>query len=254
MEEIWVPSMFNVQTMRDSGVTRPIYRIPLGIDPHYFHPRIEGYRHNKAFTFLSVFEWGERKAPELLLRAFTDEFRTTEDVVLLLKVMNRDQKIDVRDQIAQMRLARNGGRVLLSLNDVIPTYQLGSLYRSADCFVLPSRGEGWGMPVLEAMACGLPVIATNWSAMTDYLDESIAYPVEVERLVPARAKCPYYKGFRWAKPSYDHLRARMRYVFEHPGEAQSRGMRASDVVHSRWTWDHSAQLLAQRLEQIGGAR
>ncbi|MBA4191959.1 MAG: glycosyl transferase [Planctomycetaceae bacterium] len=250
MDEIWVPSTFNVRTMRDSGVVRPIHCMPLGIDPHYFHPRIKGSRHKQVFTFLSVFEWGERKAPEILLRAFTDEFLAREDVVLLLKVVNRDEDIEVREQIAQLNLARNGGRVLLSLNDVIPTYQLGSLYRSADCFVLPSRGEGWGMPVLEAMACGLPVIATNWSAMTDFLDESVAYPLDVERLVPAKAKCPYYKGFSWAEPSYEHLRAQMRHIFEHQDEAHNRGMRASEVAHTRWTWDQAAQRIVQRLAEI----
>ncbi|VTU02611.1 glycosyl transferase : Glycosyl transferase family 2 OS=Paenibacillus alvei DSM 29 GN=PAV_5c01900 PE=4 SV=1: Glycos_transf_2: Glycos_transf_1 [Gemmataceae bacterium] len=251
MDEIWVPSTFNVGTMRESGVVRPIHCVPLGIDPNYFHPRIAGSRHGGVFTFLSVFEWGERKAPEVLLRAFTDEFRAREDVVLLLKVVNRDGDVDVREQIAHLGLARDGGRVLLSLNDVIPTYQLGSLYRSADCLVLASRGEGWGMPALEAMACGLPVIATRWSAMTDFIDESVAYPLDVERMVPAVAKCPYYKGFSWAEPSYEHLRHQMRHVFEHPDEARGRGTRASEVAHARWTWDQAAQRIVQRLTEIG---
>ena len=43
---------------------------------------------------------------------------------------------------------------------------LPKLYKAADAFVLPSRGEGWGRPHVEAMAMGLPVIATNWSGST----------------------------------------------------------------------------------------
>lgn len=250
MDEIWVPSTFNVRTMRDSGVTRPIHLMPLGVDPHYFHPAIKGQRHPNVFTFLSVFEWGERKAPEILLRAFTDEFRQSEDVVLVLKVINRDEEVDVRQQITQLRLARHGGRVILSCNDLIPNYQRGCLYRSADCLVLASRGEGWGMPALEAMACGLPVIATNWSAMTDFIDESVGYPLAVDRLVPAEAKCPYYQGFRWAEPSYDHLRTLLRYTFEHPKEGRSRGMHAAQIAKERWTWDHTATRIVERLCHI----
>jgi GT2 family glycosyltransferase len=250
MDEVWVPSTFNVRTMRASGVVRPIHVVPLGVDPHYFHPNMKGVRDERVFTFLSVLEWGERKAPEILLRAFTDEFRACEDVVLFLKVVNCDEEIDVRDQIAQLRLARTGGRVLLSLNDVIPSYQLGCLYRSADCLVLASRGEGWGMPALEAMACGLPVIATHWSAMTEFIDESVAYPLAVDRLTPARAKCRYYDGFRWAEPSYDHLRALLRRVFEHPQEARERGRQAARVAHARWTWDHAAARIVDRLRAI----
>lgn len=40
--------------------------------------------------------------------------------------------------------------------------QMPSLYKSADCFVLPTHGEGWGLPTMEAMAMGLPTITTNW--------------------------------------------------------------------------------------------
>jgi GT2 family glycosyltransferase len=251
MDELWVPSTFNMQTMRESGVVRPIHVVPLGIDPNYFHPRAKSCRDESVFTFLAVLEWGERKAPEILLHAFTDEFRAREDVVLLLKVVNRDEDVDVREQITRLRLARTGGRVLLSHNDLIPTYQLGSLYASADCLVQASRGEGWGMPALEAMACGLPVIATHWSAMTDFLDETVGYPLQVDRLVPAKAKCPYYEGFRWAEPSYDHLRTLMRHVFEHPEEARARGAQAAHAAHARWTWDHAAERILERLRSIG---
>jgi glycosyltransferase involved in cell wall biosynthesis len=42
------------------------------------------------------------------------------------------------------------------------------MYKAADAFVLPSHGEGWGRPIMEAMSMGLPVIATNWSGQTAY--------------------------------------------------------------------------------------
>ena len=75
MDEVWVPASFNVETFRDSGVRVPIRVMPLGVDVDYFHPSITGFRPSDRFTFLSVFEWGERKAPEVLLRAFAEEFK-----------------------------------------------------------------------------------------------------------------------------------------------------------------------------------
>src|SRR5262249_53216336 len=189
-------------TFRDSGVSQPIHVIPLGVDPDHFNPRIQGHPLTGLYTFLSIFEWGERKAPELLLRAFNEEFAASEPVILLVKAGNQDPEVDVRRHIAAMDLDPAGGRIHFSLNQTIPGYQLGVLYRSADCFVLPTRGEGWGLPVLEAMACGLPVIATDWSAHRDFMTSENAYPLPVEELVPAQAKCPYYSGFRWAEPSY----------------------------------------------------
>lgn len=251
MDEVWTPSSFNAGTFRASGVERPIHVMPLGVNPAYFNPHIEGYPVAGVFTFLSAFEWGERKAPEVLLRAFNDEFRSNEPAVLVCKVYNQDASVNVPRQVGRLGLKEAGGRVVFSINEVVPAHQLGALYRSADCFVLPSRGEGWGLPVLEAMACGLPVIATAWSAQTDFINGEIAYPLGVEGLVPAEAKCPYYEGFNWAEPSYEHLRALMRHVYENREEARRKGARASSEVLGRWTWRHSAEKIIRRLREVG---
>jgi GT2 family glycosyltransferase len=250
MDEVWCPSEFNARSFRASGVTRPIHVIPLGIDPGYFNPAIQAPRMAEDFTFLSVFEWGERKAPEILLRAFNKEFKARERAILVCKILNVDPGIDVFDQVARLNLDPNGGRIHFSLNHVLPTYQLGVLYRSADCFVLPTRGEGWGMPILEAMACGLPVIATDWSAQCDFMTASNAYPLGLDRLIPAVAKCPYYQGFRWADPSFVDLRRLMRHVYQNPGEARAKGECASTEVLARWTWDHAASKIIGRLDDI----
>jgi glycosyltransferase involved in cell wall biosynthesis len=157
----------------------------------------------------------------------------------------------VASQVRQLRLKASGGRIVFSLNEILPAYQLGALYRMADCFVLPSRGEGWGMPILEAMACGLPVIATDWSSQTDFMNAQNAYPLRVERLVPAQAKCPYYQGFQWAQPCYEELRRLMRHVYENPDEARSKGARASEDALANWTWMHSGSKILARLTAIG---
>jgi GT2 family glycosyltransferase/glycosyltransferase involved in cell wall biosynthesis len=251
MDEVWVPSTFNAETFRESGVTRPIHVMPLGLDPQYFNPHIVGQRDPRRFTFLSIFEWGERKAPEILLRAFSEEFDHSEDVVLLCKVMNNDIAVSVRRQVSEMHLRPGGGRIVISENDMVPTYQLGCLYRSVDCFVSCTRGEGWGMPLLEAMGCGLPVIATDWSAQRDFLSTEVAYPLRVERLVPAHARCPLYAGFRWAEPSLEHLRHLMRHVYEHRDEAAEVGRRASAFAHAQFSLDHSAKRIIDRLDALG---
>jgi GT2 family glycosyltransferase len=252
MDEVWVPSGFNRETFRASGLDRPIHVMPLGIDPHHFNPGITGFPLPECFTFLSVFEWGERKAPEILLKAFNDEFSATEPVVLLCKVTNIDPQVNIPAQVRNMRLDPNGGRIHFIHNRTIAPHQLGSLYRSADCFVLASRGEGWGMPILEAMACGLPAIATDWSGPTEFLTPENAYPLSVRRMIPAVAKCPYYDGFLWADPDLDHLRTLLRHVFEHQEEAREKGMRASSEVLERWTWAKAAERIKNRLQEIGG--
>ena len=250
MDEVWVPSEFNKITFQDSGVHVPIYVIPLGIDPAYFSPTIRSNKLKNTFTFLSNFEWGERKAPEILLRAFSDEFSVVDPVVLVCKINNFDGGVNVRNEIEKLGLRGGGGRIVIAENTILKNYDLGALYASADCFVLPTRGEGWGMPILEAMACGMPVIATNWSAQTDFMNQDNAFPLNVERMINASAKCPYYDGFNWAEPSYEHLRYLMRWVFENPIEASTKGSLAASDVRSNWTWTNTASAIKKRVSAL----
>ncbi|MDQ4070030.1 MAG: glycosyltransferase [Actinomycetota bacterium] len=249
MDEVWVPASFNVETFRESGVRAPIHVMPLGVDVDYFHPGITGFRPSDRFTFLSVFEWGERKGAELLLRAFADEFKESEDVLLLLSIYNRDPDVDVHGEIVKLGLGPCPP-IIVMVNAEFVDYQMGSLYRSADCFVLPTRGEGWGMPVLEAMASGLPTIATAWSGPADFLNAETGYPLEVRSLVPAKAKCPYYDGFRWADPDVEHLRFLMRHVVDRPDEARSKGAAAASFVAANLTWEHAARRVKDRLRLL----
>ena len=250
MDEIWTPSHFNLETFRRSGVNKPIHVMPLGIDPAFFNPGIKGFRLRGPFTFLSMFEWGERKGPDLLLKAFNDEFEANEDAILICKTYNTDARINIPIQVRSYGLSEDGGRIVFSVNEVVPSHQIGSIYRSVDCFVLPTRGEGWGLPIMEAMACGLPVIASMWSGPTDFMSQDIAYVLDVEKLKPAAGTCPYYEGFNWAEPSYEHLRTLMRHVYENRDEARMVGRRASREILARWTVSQSVNKMITRLNEI----
>lgn len=252
MDEVWVPSRFNRDGFVASGVRRPVHVVPLGVNPDYFHPGIAGYPHPQGdFVFLSVFEWGERKEPWLLLRAFVDTFRPDEPVRLVCKVLNRDSKVSLKREIRRLALGPTGERISWLFNHEFPHYQLGSLYRSADCFVSASRGEGWNMPLMEAMACGLPAIATDWGAHTEFLHAGIGYPLRVRGTVPAEAKCPYYRGLSWADPDPEHLRHLLRHVFEQRDEAREKGDAAAREMAAGWTWDHTAERIEARLAALG---
>ncbi len=253
MDEIWVPSRWGAERFAASGVTKPIRVVPLGYDAARFRPGVPGPRASRRFTFLSVFEWGERKAPEVLLRAYAAAFAGPEknDVLLVLRTNNHDGHVDVAAEIEALGLPNDGPPVALLYNTQIRGSQLGAIYRGADAFVLPTRGEGWGMPILEAMACGLPAIATAWSGQTEFLHEGVGYPLAIRGLVAADAKCPYYEGFRWADPDPDDLVAKLRHVFTHREEARAKGAAAAQEAAGKWTWAHTAARIEERLRGIG---
>jgi len=252
MDEVWVPSEFNRQGFLRSGLKRPVHVIPLGVDVNYFHPAIEAHPNPAGeFVFLSIFEWGERKDPWMLLKTFNEVFSAREPVRLVCKVMNRDPAVRLKEEIRRLHLKESGGRISWLFNVEFPHYQLGSLYRSADCFVSVSRGEGWNMPLMEAMACGLPSIATDWGAHTEFVHPGIAYPLRVRGTIPARAKCPYYEGFSWADPDPEHLRHQLRHVYENQAEARRRGEAAACEMAGRWTWREVARRIVDRLAAAG---
>ena len=134
------------------------------------------------------------------------------------------------------------------LDGEIAAEQLPELYRAADAFVLPSRGEGWGRPHVEAMAMGLPLIATNWSGPTAYLSEEVGYPLQFTLVaVPERMGLP---GHRWAEPSLPHLRQLMRHVFERRGEARARGAAARELMVRKYTPDALAEQVIAHLLRL----
>lgn len=242
MDEIWVTSEFSRRAILNSDVQRPVRVMPLGIDPDYFNPRIKAFRPTRRYTFLTL-AGQERWPVEALIRAYSEVFSAQDDVFLLIWVI--ESRIDLQKRIAALASPENEPPVGLVYARRLPGYQWGAFYRSADCFVLPTRGEGWGMPMLQAMACGLPVIATDWGGHTDYMTANISYPLRVEKLVPASRGAG-----QWAEPDSAHLRELLRYVYEHRQEAQQRGLAASAAVLAHWTWRNAAQRIKNRLLEI----
>src|SRR5262249_37453767 len=93
--------------------------------------------------------------------------------------------------------------------------QMAALYRSVQAFVLPSRGEGWGRPYMEAMASALPVIGTCATGNADFMNEENCYVVasrEVDVSEWGARELPSYAGHRWFEPDIDDLRRQLRLV------------------------------------------
>jgi glycosyltransferase involved in cell wall biosynthesis len=248
MDEVWVPGKFNCETFASAGVARErLHALPGGIDTNLFHPDAEPFAipQRRGFNFLSVFEWIDRKGADILLRAYLSEFKADEDVALILKTYGRPEAhADMLPQLAYMVERQFGMRledtppIILLTPDFLSAAELPRLYASADAFVLPTRGEGWGRPFMEALACGCPVIATRWSGQMEFLNDDICYLADCElRPVPWNNDVELSAGHQWAEVRVEHLRKLMRQVFEHRDEAKHKGLRGRAAMASGWQWD-----------------
>lgn len=193
IDRVIVPSKFNLKTFGQSGIDqKQLGVVPLGINHSLFTP--EGNKSdfiNSAnnFTFLSVGERIPRKGFEFLIKAFVQEFSAQDAVCLVLKSHRNGSDYDhtgkkIKNEI--QRLVRKENKTkppkIYLVPQTIPSQEMPDLYRMAHCYVSATRGEGWSLPVFEALLCGTPVITTNWSAYLDYLNNENAYLVDVEEL------------------------------------------------------------------------
>jgi len=268
-DEIWVPSEFNRETFARSGVDERKLRVmPEGIDTELFRPGLAPLEipERRAFTFLSVFDWQQRKGYDVLLRAFAAEFRADEDVALVLKVTTINQPwLDIESTLAfflerELGVALENVAPIVLLNGLIPRADFPRLYASAGAFVLPTRGEGWGRPYGEALACECPVIATRWSGQLDFLDDTNSYLIDVEGILPTppNLDLEIFAGHRWAEPSVEHLRQLMRRVSTRREEAAARARKGRRDMAEKWDGRRIASLFAdefvRQLDAVSPAR
>lgn len=258
LTEIWVPSEFNRITFANAGVDQSrLYVMPEAIDTQkYDLNRIEPFplKNVKTFKFVSVFDWSSRKGWDILVRAFIEEFSSKEDVSLILKVnkalnRNADPSKDI------LNLANSLGFKEFAHIQVIESYfseeEMLGLYAACDSFVLPSRGEGWGRPYMEAMAMGLPVIGTRWSGNTEFMNDDNSYLIDIEGLVPVPSDMPsFYHGHHWAQPSVEHLKSLLREVYENREEAKQRGQFARSDLFSRFSKKIIGKKMHQRIKEL----
>jgi glycosyltransferase involved in cell wall biosynthesis len=262
MNEVWVPSSFCARVFESSGVeSQKIQVIPIGVDTvKYSSSRTPLIEKSSTFRFLSIFQWNNRKGWDVLLASYLRAFSKNDDVELVIRAYpDRFKEPPIRDRIIA-ELARHGFRPetapkITIIEDFVSDHDIPRLYTSADCFVLPTRGEGLGLPFLEAMASGLPVISTGWGGHTDFLNSENSYVIEVESfsLVDEhhRRENPHYRhGMRWAEPSVNHCAALMKEVFDDRKGATVRAKRALQDVLENWSLARTALWLEERFSRI----
>ena len=259
MDEVWVPTEFNRATFAESGVEIGKLRVVgAGVDTGLFCPDAQplNIAHLRSFNFLSVFDVQPRKGSDLLLKAFLSEFKKDDDVALILKLsQHSDPSIDPKAQLSYFIEREVGLKLedcppIIVLNGFLTQDDMASLYARVDAFVLPTHGEGYGRPLMEALSSELPVIATNWSGQLSFLRDENSFLVDIEGLVPASVEEEIFAGHLWAQPSVEHLRKLMREVFSRPQEAKKRAQQGRRDMVADWDWSVRAPLWVNEFRRL----
>lgn len=276
MNSVWVPTDFHVSTFIESGVDpSKVVKIVQSVDVKFFDPlkykplviksraklalgsknlSLSDPSKNVEYVLLSIFKWEYRKGWDVLLRSYLEEFSQNDGVALYLltnpyhstgnfksKIVDFVENSDIDEPV-------DGWAPVYVIDTHVAQVDLPRIYKAANTFVLPSRGEGWGRPIVEAMAMSLPVIATNWSGPTEYLTLENSYPFPVDEM--SEVMEGPFKGHRWAKPSVNKLRVLMRHVMSNPEESREKGRKAREDMIRRYSPDVVAGIVHDHISKI----
>ena len=245
-----VMSPFVKKLMIDNGINIPVYTVGVGVD-HILTINSEKYplKTKKSFKFLHISSCFPRKGIDILLDAYTSAFTKNDDVVLIIKTFpNPHNKVEELINYYQNK-NKNYPEIEL-INKDIPESQIKYLYEKSDCFILPSRGEGFGMPAAEAMLLKKPVIATNYSGQTYFCNKETAFLVDYKF---EKSKSHLAQPFSyWVTPKKNELIEKMLYVYKN---INSEGVKkkvenAYNLIISKFKWEDVANRLISAVRDV----
>lgn len=262
---LFTPSKWGEMVLKNNGF-KNVFVVNEGFDPNVF-PIVfesESQKKDEPFTFIHVGKFEARKGTIQVIRAF---FHALEDenARLLMHVDNPfvTDYSEIHSALVDLGfLSTNQGgtyrRMSLSVHfsNSTPTHsQIANLYQKADCGIFPTRAEGWGLPILEMMASGVPCIVGNWTGQSEYLDAiDDGFQIRKFERQPARDSI-WFDGSRgnWNVPDHNHIVELIKLAF-----VSSRGYRKSEAWRNSiqylrgFTWNRAAEQLETAIKQTCG--
>jgi len=128
----------------------------------------------------------------------------------------------------------------------VDTKTLGAIYNLFDIYIQPANSEGFGLPIVEAAACGVPVLATDYSAMESEVRKLSGYPIKLRtKHVEMETGCDR------ALPDTDHIVELFEKLLDKPEPLRlAEGKRARDAFEKNYGWDKTAKIWAECIDEL----
>lgn len=258
VDEVWVPSHFVREEYLGSGVPgNKVFVVPNGVNTARFHPGVQSadLPTRKGYKFLFVGGTIARKGIDVLLDAYVRAFTAADDVSLIIKDFGANTFYAGQDAsalITAIQALPNAPEIIHLKNDLSED-GIASLYAACDALAHPYRGEGYGLPIAEAMACGKPVVVTGFGAALDFANADNSFLVPARKTILDQTRIDdmdLVDRVWWAEPDRDALASALRRLYENPQEGRSVGAKAAADIAANHTWTRAAAIAADRLEAI----
>lgn len=214
LDLLFLPSEWAKEVALKNGVTSRIEVLCPGVDRSIFH---EGLPDNPMLAdhtvFLNVGKWEKRKGHDILVDVFNKAFGPDERVLLLMLCANPFIGQDNLRWKALYEESPMGRAGKISVLDRLGSqHDVARLMGQADCGVFPSRAEGWNLDLIEMMACGKHVIATDYAGHTEFANAANCHLIPTKGLEKASDGIWFHGFGEWAMPDENALISALRNV------------------------------------------
>ena len=215
-------------------LTKNVHVVPLGVDTEIFKP-VKSTQKEKTI-FFNCGKWEVRKGHDILIEAFKKVSDNNKDIELWMMCTN---PFNSPEEEAQWHQLYNHPQVRI-IPRAETQQEVYSIMSKVDCGVFPSRGEGWNLELLELMSCGKHVIATNYSAHTEFCTQENSSLVSIRDVEPAFDNKWFFGQGNWAnldETAINELQTQMeKFIQNHDGGLNLKGIETA----RQFNWDNTA--------------
>lgn len=253
-DEIWTPSNF-VRNAIAAKSPIPVVTIPHCIDfpipEGNFREQLKLPSDKYLFCFAyDLNSYQSRKNPQAVIEAYRLAFLAgdrRDDVGLVIKTQSRARNPEA---YAKLQAAIEGVPNCYLIDETLPRETVYGLMKACDSYVSLHRSEGFGLTVAESMYLGKPVLSTNWSATSEFLDQTNGCPVDYRLIELEETHGPYSKGQIWADPSAENAADYMLKLVNDSDYAAEIGKNAARTIRERFSPKQVASIYENRLKAM----
>lgn len=260
LDDIIVTSQWAKNVIESNGVTVPVHIVPLAVDRDTFQYVGNTYSNDRPYRFFISGKWEYRKGHDVALKAFNEAFTEDDNVQLICLTQNPNFKPEMNDDWNKtFKMSKLGSKIEI-LPRVSTQEDVAKIMQSVDCGIFMSRGEGWNLEAIEMLATGKPIIATDYSAHSEFCNESNSFLIPKHEMEVAFDGHYFTSNIgNWMKITDNNFQMLVNYMKDMVDKAapsgesyhvENCGLDSRKIYESinDFTWDNSAKKLVEILE------
>lgn len=252
LDAVICPSDFNYKIFAHAGVKRPLFYIPHCVNTKIWNDKTVPLNVHDRFTFLFSGAWKKRKGWPELIEAYFREFDGKDKVQLLIKTDKSDlAQQEIQKIRVELGLKKDYPAIIFEKRVFNDEY-LPSFYKSADCLIMPTLGEGFGLPAMQCMSVKVPVIVTNFSGCQDYASAERCTLLEPSGFMmhSGMDQISQFINKKWPRLTIQSIQEAMRKVFSNREEAKIKADKAYAYVQETFSYSAAAVKFDKLMESV----